>query len=279
MFHLSSANPVHSNLLYSTLLVVFSALSSLPAHAFEVEPNDSKATATEVSVGAGGKGTLRLGVDPRDWLWFESPLDGTVHIRLAALGDELNPDISAEDDVGTFLGAASGPSPVETLDLVVSTGDLVYLEVVAASGQGEYWLSLLLEATPPGVYSDDCGGSCPVGTTVTLFGANFGTDSDTVLVEVSDVRAEVTAALDTELDFVVPYGAVDGDLYVSVLGNVSDPYPFIMGDSSPAPVPQYTEPSPSFIDEGPDGDQVYVNSMGVSFSPAIDQASAEDVLD
>jgi hypothetical protein len=279
MFHLSPANPVHTNLFCSALVVVCLAVSSFPARAFEVEPNDSKATATEVSVGAGGEGTLRYGVDPRDWLWFESPLDGTVHVRLAALGPSLNPDILAEDELGNFLDGASGPSQVETLDLPVATGDVVYLKLVAASGRGNYWLSLFLEAAAPGVYSDDCGGSCPAGTTVTLFGSNFGVDPDAVRVEVSDVQAEVTAALDTELDFVVPYGAVDGDLYVSVLGNVSDPYAFVMGDASPPPPTEYTEPSPSFLDQGPDGDHVYVNSMGVSFAPAVDQASAEAVLD
>ncbi len=279
MIHLSLASSAHTNLLCSTLVVMCLAVSSLPAHAFEVEPNDSKATATEVSVGAGGEGTLRYGVDPRDWLWFEAPLDGTVHVRLAALGPALNPDILAEDELGNFLDGASGPSQVETLDLSVATGDVVYLKLVAASGRGSYWLSLFLEAAAPGVYSDDCGGSCPAGTTVTLFGSNFGTDQDAVRVEVSDVQAEVTAALDTELDFVVPYGAVDGDLYVSVLGNVSDPYAFVLGDASPPPPTEYTEPSPSFLDEGPDGDHVYVNSIGVSFAPAIDQASAEAVLD
>jgi hypothetical protein len=52
-----------------------------------------------------------------------------------------------------------------------------------------------------------------------------------------------------------------------------------MGDSSPPPSIEYSAANPAFLEQGPDGDRVFVNMMHVSFAPSVDQAAADGVLD
>lgn len=255
-----------------TLLLV-----STTSRAFETEPNDIKADATEVETGAGGKGHLHLLNDPDDWLFFQAGRDGTVHVRLSATTGDLDPDLYLQDDLGNPLGESSGDATIESVDLVVTASQYVYFHLVAAGGVGDWYLSLLFEGDPPVITSDDCGGSCQ-GASVTLTGSGFGTDLDEVYVLVSGVMAEVTSVSDTQLVFWVPYGVVDGAVVVQAGGLLGAPYPMPIGDPSSPPSPEYSQPDPTSYRITASGEKVSIDTLDISFCPGVDQAAAEVVL-
>jgi len=249
------------------------------------EPNDSDTDATEIGLGAGGAGSLHAVNDDEDWYKFVIPVDGVVTLRLTRLNGDLDPDLSAFDSGLVSLGIGTplfGQEDVETLDLTVNEGDIVFILVEAYSGQGNYYLSLLFDGDYPTVFSDDCGGACPYGSQVTLTGNGFGTDATQVNVEICDVQSEVVSANSTQLVIAVPFGARNGNLYVSVAGRVGAPYNLIIDSNAPSyQVPyssEYTTPLPGSTVMAPGGGRVVADTIDISFLPTIGAPTLSSTL-
>lgn len=252
-------------------------------HAFEIEPNNTE-PGNEVSVGAGGQGTLHLFNDPQDWLYFVAPQDGEVSIRVIAVSVGLDPDLYVYDEFGGYLDESTGESIVESVDLTVTEGEEIHLLLQAAGGVGGWYLSLLMDADPPTIQSDSCGGYCScggscVGTSVTLYGDGFGSNIDEVKVDLAGVVAELVSVSPGQLEFLVPNGAVNGDILVEVAGAISAAYPLDIGDSSSPPVPVYSLQPPLITDTTPDGNLVIVDTLDISFCPSVETDDIFAVLD
>lgn len=80
--------------------------------------------------------------------------------------------------------------------------------------------------------------AAPTGTTVTVYGANFNTATNGVVVRFAGTSGVITTATsDTRIAVPVPGGALTGNVTVVSNGAVSNGYPFTVGTPAPVQTP------------------------------------------
>jgi YD repeat-containing protein len=159
------------------------------------------------------------------------------------------------DELGRLLGVvtASGDAAQYTYDAL---GDVLSITRTTSS------LASIFTFTPK---------SGPVGTQVTIFGANFSPDSRQDAVSFNGTAAAITSASSTQLIVTVPDGATTGPITVTApAASVTSASPFTVTSSSGAPridsfTPQMAAPGTAItitganFDSAPANDRLIVN--------------------
>ena len=171
--------------------------------------------------------------------------------------------------------AQIGTSPsVSYTDSTVAASTTYLYRVRAQDGSGNFgpYSNTATVTTPTGVplpsITNLSPSSGPLGTSVTISGANFGTTQGSSTVGFNGVLATPTSWSASSILVPVPAGATSGNVTVVVTGQTSNGVPF----NVTLPPPAITGLSPSF---GPVGTSVTINgtnfgatqgSSGVSFN-------------
>ncbi|MCW9709179.1 beta strand repeat-containing protein [Fodinibius salsisoli] len=195
-----------------------------------------------------------------------SPKQGPVGTAVTITGHNFSG--TASENTVTFNGtkATISNATETTLEVSVPQGATSGPVKVSASGQTATGPSFTVtEAPVPQVTIDDLNPkSGPVGTSVTITGANFSATASDNAVRFNGTEATVNSASTTELVVTVPQGATTGTVTVGV-GDQTATGPTFTVTETPVPEVTIDDLSPK---EGPVGTAVTISGQNFSATKA-----------
>jgi hypothetical protein len=142
----------------------------------------------------------------------------TVTLTGSAWGSKQNSSIVRFNGTTAVVSAWSKTSITTTVPAGATTGNVT----VTVNGTASNGLPFSVTPPPAPVLSSLSTTTGPVGTQVTLLGANFGTTQGTSSVAFNGTTASPSAWSSTSITTIVPVGATTGQVRVTVGGQLSN---------------------------------------------------------
>jgi len=191
-----------------------------------------------------------------------SPSSGTVGTNVTITGSDFSSNISNNNVMFGNVQAAVISATTNQLTVIVPAGTTNQPISVTVNGMTTTSGESFIIIYPPVINSFNPQ-SGPVGTSVTISGANFSTTAANNTVRFGSVQATVNSATDTQLTVTVPAGAITQPISVTVNGLTAY-------SSSPFNIPPPQPPiiNSFFPTSGPVGTTVTITGMNFSNIPA-----------
>jgi len=216
-------------------------------------PSGATSGSVLVTVGAGASNGLPFSVIPN--ISSLSPTSGPAGSTVTITGSGFG--FAQGTSTVTFNGISAGVANswgATSIVLSVPAGATAGNVIVTVGGVPSNGVAFT--ATPPPAITSLSLASGPVGTPITIAGANFGVSQGTSTVTFNGTLATQTSWSTTSISVPVPAGATRGNVVVTVSGVASNGISFMV---TPPP-PSITALSPSF---GPVG--ISVTISGTNF--------------
>jgi gliding motility-associated-like protein len=148
---------------------------------------------------------------------ISGPVGTTVTIEGTNFGTTPSDNIVLFGTVQAAVSAATS-TQLAVIVPVGATTQLIYVTANGLTANSGTSFTITAPTSDPPVITSFTPASGPVGTTVTISGSNFSTNISNNIVRFGTVQAAVISATATQLTVIVPAGATNQPIYVTVNG-------------------------------------------------------------